>query len=95
MPVDDVLDRATQEIRRLFSQIELTPEEKNFVQDHGRQLAEEAFAAFLADPNKERMRPLIIALAIAATLGPSQIWEGGVDALRLPNTESAKARQTG
>ena len=75
------MEQVSKEIRRLFSEIELTPEEKKFVQEQGTHLARQAFEALLGAKDMQRMRPLVAALAIAATLGPSQVWDSGVDAL--------------
>ena len=83
-PSDEVIERVTQEIRRLFSEVELTPEEKAFVRENGTRLANEAFQMFVAAKDMERMRPLVAAMAIAATFGPSQVWDSGVEALARP-----------
>lgn len=84
MSSDEVAERVLEEIQRLFSEVELTPEEKAFIQDAGRRLANEAFEGFLAAKNREGMRPFVIAMAIAATLGPSQVWDDGIDVLKRP-----------
>ena len=78
---NEVIERVMREIVRLFSEVELTEAEKQFVKEQGEQLAKAGLEALLKADQVDHMRPFIIAMAIADTIGPTQAWEKGVDAL--------------
>ena len=79
---DEMIERVVREIKRLFSEVQLSSEEEAFVKECGTRLAKEAFEMFIAAKDKEQMRPFVAALAIAATFGPSQVWDSGITALK-------------
>ena len=80
-PGDELIERVMREIIRLFSEVELTEAEKQFVKEQGERLATDGLEAFSRTEQARHMRPFIIAMAIADTLGPWQAWDKGVDAL--------------
>lgn len=80
--LDATVRQAEATICNLFAQVNLNPEEKEFVNSAGRQLAASALDLFSEVPveKREKMRGIAIALAIAIAAGNANAWELGVDA---------------
>jgi hypothetical protein len=81
------VDRSVEEglavLREIFCRLQLSPEEKAFVNNAGRTIAEHSFELLTSLPEKEAksLRPIVMAVAIACIIGPPEPGDFGVDIL--------------
>jgi len=73
--IDGLARHAIAELRR----IELTEDEKAFINAAGRAMAEKVFDYLCEHPGKEHLRPLIMAHALAYNIGGSRVWNEGFE----------------
>ena len=80
--IDRKIDETVRTIAELLRDVEFTAEERRFVEDAGRKLAESGFEALVQWPAAASLRPFVVLFAMAATLGNASIFGDGIRALR-------------
>ena len=79
--VDDILDQAVGCLGDMFAQIELTEEERRFVETFSRELHSHVFEKFCEYPGYGQLRPFCMALTTAMLIGPGAVWGDGIAGL--------------
>lgn len=80
---DKAVSEGARALRDLFCRLDLSPEEKAFVNDSARKLADYAFELLTSLPEEraQSLRPIVMAVAIACIIGPPQPGDFGTDIL--------------
>ena len=68
---------ALRTIEKMFAGVEFSPEERRWVEEAGRRLAEFGFQLMCEQGQNPAIRPMVVMYAMAAILGGNWTFEGG------------------